>query len=158
MEELALEYRLEVYPREPNGAARPPMKAFHALGKAPVIRDGDTVLAESGAIVDYIVHRHGAGRLAPRPEAPDYARYLYWLHFAEGGLMSLMLIALVLSRIPEAGESPVRARGLQRMRQMLVFVDGELAPGPHFPGEAFPAAAIIMGFPFPMNRPSLYQH
>ena len=82
-------------------------------------RDGDTVLAESGAIVDYIVHRHGAGRLALRPEAPDYARYLYWLHFAEGSLMSLMLIALVLSRIPEANESPVRSRVLERLGTML---------------------------------------
>src|SRR6266849_4052397 len=76
MEELGLEYRLEVFPREPNGAAPPPMKALHALGKAPVIRDGDRVLAESGAIVDYIVHRYAAGRLALLPDAPDYARYL----------------------------------------------------------------------------------
>ncbi len=63
-----------------------------------MIRDGDTVLAESGAIVDYIVHRYGGGRLAVHPDEPAYARYLYWLHFAEGSLMSLLLIALVLSR------------------------------------------------------------
>src|SRR5438067_1843443 len=101
MEELALEYRLELFQRELNGAAPQPMKAIHALGKAPIIRDGDTVLAESGAIVDYIVHRHADGRLAVQPNAPAYGRYLYWLHFAEGSLMSLMLIALVLSRVPE---------------------------------------------------------
>ena len=76
MEELGLEYALEVFQREPNGAAPPPMKALHALGKAPVIRDGDTVLAESGAIVDYIVHRHGAGRLAPPPQSASYASYV----------------------------------------------------------------------------------
>jgi glutathione S-transferase len=152
MEELGLEYRLELFPREANGAAPPPIKALHALGKAPVIRDGGTVLAESGAIVDYIVHRHGAGRLALPPEAPAYARYLYWLHFAEGSLMSLMLIALVLSRIPEANESPVRSRVLERMKQMLSFVDGELADGPYFAGESFTAADVMMVFPFTTMR------
>ena len=70
MEELGLEYKLEVFQREPNGAAPAPMKALHALGKAPIIRDGDLVLAESGAIVEYIIHRHGDGRLAVPPGAP----------------------------------------------------------------------------------------
>src|SRR5438034_11719808 len=88
-EELGLEYRLERFEREPNGAAPGAMKTIHSLGRAPVVRDGETVLAESGAIVDYIVHRHGGGRLAVRPDAPNFARYLYWLHFAEGSLMSL---------------------------------------------------------------------
>ena len=66
MEELGLEYQLEIFPRNPNGAAPDAMKAIQPLGRAPVIRDGDTVLAESGAIVDYIVHRHANGRLACR--------------------------------------------------------------------------------------------
>jgi glutathione S-transferase len=152
MEELGLEYRLEVFQREPSGAAPQPMKAIHALGKAPIISDGNTVLAESGAIVDYIVHRHGDGRLAVQPNAPEYARYLYWLHFAEGSLMSLMLIALVLSRIPEARESPVRTRVLERMKQMLSFVDAELATGPYFAGADFTAADIMMTFPFTTMR------
>ena len=82
MEELGLEYKLDVYPRETTGAAPHPLQSIHPLGKAPVIRDGSTLLAESGTIVDYIVHRHGGGRLALRPEHADYARYLYWLHFA----------------------------------------------------------------------------
>jgi glutathione S-transferase len=152
MEELGLEYRLELFQREPNGAAPQPMKALHALGKAPIIRDGDTVLAESGAIVDYIVHRHAEGRLAVHPNAPAYARYVYWLHFAEGSLMSLMLIALVLSRVPEARDSPVRARVLDRMTQMLSFVDSELAGGPYFAGANFTAADIMMTFPFTTMR------
>src|SRR5258706_8732554 len=92
MEELGLDYRLQVSQREASGAAPPPMKEIHALGKAPIIHDGDTVLAESGAIVDYIVRRYGRGRLCVPPESPQFARYLYWLHFAEGSLMSLMLI------------------------------------------------------------------
>ena len=152
MEELGLEYRLELFQREPNGAAPQPMKAIHALGKAPIIRDGDTVLAESGAIVDYIVHRQADGRLAVQPNAPAYGRYIYWLHFAEGSLMSLMLIALVLSRVPEARESPVRARVLERMKQMLSFVDAELAAGPYFAGADFTAADIMMTFPFTTMR------
>jgi glutathione S-transferase len=152
MEELGLEYKLESFQREPTGAAPPPMKALHALGRAPVIRDGDTLLAESGAIVEYIVHRHGRGRLALRPGDPAYARYLYWLHFAEGSLMSLMLIALVLSRIPEADPSPVTGRIRERMKQMLSFVDAELAERSWFAGKEFTAADVLMVFPFTTMR------
>jgi glutathione S-transferase len=152
MEELGLEYKLESYQREQTGAAPPPMKALHALGRSPMIRDGDTLLAESGAIVEYIVHRHGQGRLALQPEHPAYARYICWLHFAEGSLMSLMLIALVLSRIPEASASPVTGRIRERMKQMLSFVDSELGDGPWFAGKEFTAADVLMVFPFTTMR------
>jgi glutathione S-transferase len=152
MEELGLDYKLEIFPRETTGAAHSTLKTIHPLGKAPVIRDGDTVLAESGAIVDYIVHRHGGGRLAPRPDDATYARYLYWLHFAEGSLMSLMLIALVLSRVPEAGASPVTARITDRVKLMLGFVDTELGDGPWFAGHDFTAADVMMAFPFTTMR------
>jgi len=152
MEELELEYRLESYQRETNGAAPPAMKAIHVLGKAPIIRDGDLVLAESGAIVDYIVHRYAQGRLALKPNDPAYARYLYWLHFAEGSLMSLMLIALVLSRVPEAAASPVTGRVRDRMKQMLSYVDAEIAGGPWFAGAEFTAADVMMTFPFTTMR------
>ena len=148
LEELGLEYRMEVHPREASGAAPDAMRAIHALGKAPVIRDGDTVLAESGAIVEYIVQRHGGGRLAIPPADPDFARYAYWMHFAEGSLMSLMLIALVLSRIPEAADSRVRKRILERVDRMLAFVDAELGAGPWVVGERFTAADVMMVFPF----------
>ncbi|MEP7068971.1 MAG: glutathione S-transferase [Usitatibacter sp.] len=152
MEELGLEYELQSFEREANGAAPPPMKALHALGKAPVIRDGDTVLAESGAIVEYIVRRYGAGRLQVPPEAPEFPRYAHWMHFAEGSLMSLMLIALVLSRVPEAKESRASARILERMKEMLAYVDAELAGRDHFAGEAFTAADVMMVFPFTTMR------
>jgi glutathione S-transferase len=152
MEELGLEYRLSRHQREPNGAAPDALKAIHPLGKAPLIQDGETVLAESGAIVDYIVHRYGNDRLAVQPQAAEYARYLYWLHFAEGSLMSLMLIALVLSRVPEASASPASTRVLARMRQMLAYVDAELAAGPYFAGAAFTAADVMMLFPFTTMR------
>ena len=117
-----------------------------------MIRDGDTLLAESGAIVEYIVQRHGNGRLAVKPDAPEFSRYLYWMHFAEGSLMSLMLIALVLSRVPEAAQSPVRARIVERMRQMLVYVDAELAGLEYFAGSEFTAADVMMVFPFTTMR------
>ena len=152
MEELGLEYTLERFPRELTAAAPAPLKAIHGLGKAPVIRDGNTVLAESGAIVEYIVNRYGAGRLAPTPDAPAYPRYLYWLHFAEGSLMSLMLISLVLSRIPEAGASAVTTRIAERVKQMLAFVDADLGDGPWFAGETFTAADVMMTFPFTTMR------
>lgn len=152
MEELGLEYRIEPYTREPSGAAPAAMKEIHALGKAPIIRDGELVLAESGAIVDYIIHRHAQGRLAVRPDAPTYATYLYWLHFAEGSLMTLMLVALALSRVPEAKESPVKARVADRMKQMLGFVDAHLGHNEYFAGTEFTAADVMMTFPFTTLR------
>jgi len=152
MEELGLEYRMEVHPREANGAAPAAMRAIHALGKAPIIRDGDTVLAESGAIVEYVVQRHGGGRLAIPAADPGFARYTYWMHFAEGSLMSLMLIALVLARVPEAKGSRVTARIAQRMKDMLAYVDAELGAGPWFAGERFTAADVMMVFPFTTMR------
>lgn len=152
MEELGLEYRLDLHRREATGAAPPAMRDIHPLGKAPVITDGDIVLAESGAIVEYIVHRYGGGRLAVDPHAREYAGYLYWLHFAEGSLMSLMLIVLTLSRIPEAKESPVRARALARMAKMLEFVDGKIAGHDYFAGSQFTSADVMMVFAFTTVR------
>jgi glutathione S-transferase len=152
MEELGLEYRLEFFQREPTGAAPPPMRNIHPLGKAPIIRDGDLVLAESAAIVEYIVQRYGGGRLAVPPQAAEYPRYLYWMHFAEGSLMSLMLIALVLSRIPEAKESPVKKRIDDRVQRMVAFVEQELGEGPYFLGKEFTAADVMMTFPFTTMR------
>jgi len=130
MEELGLEYRLDIHRREANGI----------------------VLAESGAIVDYIVHRYGKGRLAVASQAPEYAGYLYWLHFAEGSLMSLMLIVLTVSRIPEAKESPVRARLADRMARMLALVDEKLAGHDYFAGGEFTAADVMMVFPLTTMR------
>ena len=152
MEELGLPYALELHLRQPNGAAPDALKVVHPLGKAPIIRDGDTVLAESGAIVEYIVNRHAGGRLAVQPDAARYARYLYWLHFAEGSLMSLMIVALVLTRVPDGDKTPAGIRVLARMKQMLAFVDAELADGPWFVGAEFTAADVMMTFTFTTMR------
>jgi glutathione S-transferase len=152
MEELGLEYKLELFQRNANGSAPDTLREIHALGKAPVIRDGDTVLAESGAIVDYIVHRYAADRLAVTPAAAEYARYIYWFHFAEGTLMSLLILALVLGRVPEAEASPVRARVLERMKLTLTFIDTEIAQATYFAGSTFTAADVMMTFPFTTMR------
>ena len=152
MEELGLEYTLELFQRNDNGSAPDALRKIHALGKAPVIRDGNTVLAESGAIVDYIVHRYAGDRLAVAPAAHDYARYIYWFHFAEGSLMSLLILALVLSRVPEADTSPARTRVLERMKQTLAFIDSELAQATYFAGATFTAADVMMTFPFTTMR------
>ena len=152
MEELGLAYKLELHLRGPTGAAPEALKAIHPLGKAPIIRDGEIVLAESGAIVEYIVNRHGGGRLGISPPDARYARYLYWIHFAEGSLMSLMIVALVLTRVPEGDKSPAGLRVLGRMKQMLAFVDAELADGPYFVGTEFTAADVMMTFTFTTMR------
>ena len=152
LEELGIEYELEVFRREANNAAPAAMKNIHAIGKAPIIRDGGVVLAESGAIVEYILRRYGTGRLAPGPEEAGFARYAYWFHFAEGSLMSLLLIALVLSRVPEAKASPVTARIDARVKAMLEFVDAEVGAGPWIAGAEFTAADVMMVFPFTTMR------
>jgi glutathione S-transferase len=152
LEELGLPYELEWHQREATGAAPVAMRGIHELGKAPIIRDGDLVLAESGAIVEYIVRKHAMGRMAVLPEDPRFAAYTYWMHFAEGSLMSLMLIALVISRIPEARESPVRARILDRLSRMLAYVDAALEGHEYFAGDQFTAADVMMAFPFTTMR------
>jgi glutathione S-transferase len=148
MEELGLPYVLEWHQRERNGAAPPALREIHALGKSPVIEDGDLTLAESGAIVEYIVQRYGGGRLAVPPSEPQYPGYLYWMHFAEGSLMTLMLIALVLSRVPEAKDGAVVKRISARLVQMLEYVDKGLGGHEYFAGDSFTAADIMMSFPF----------
>jgi glutathione S-transferase len=147
-EELGIPYRMQWHQREANGAAPAALREVHALGKAPVVEDDGLVLAESGAIVEYLVQRHGGGRLSVKPEAPEYPGYLYWMHFAEGSLMTLMLIALVLSRVPEAKDGPVQRRIAKRLQDMLAFVDARLAGHAYFAGNQFTAADIMMSFPF----------
>jgi len=91
------------YERDKKTMLAPPaLKAVHPLGKSPVITDGDVTVAESGAIIEYIVDRYGKGRMAPAPGTPDRLRYTYWMHYAEGSLMPLLVMKLVLSRVPQA--------------------------------------------------------
>ena len=104
LEELAMPYRIELYNRDPKTNLAPPeLKAVHPLGKAPVIQDGELVLAESGAIITYMLEHYGNGRLTPQKGTSERVRYLHWLHFAEGTLMLHLVARLYLSRVGEAG-------------------------------------------------------
>ena len=105
LEELGLDYDIVRYQRDPVTRLAPPaIKAIHPLGKSPVIRDGGLVVAESGAIVEYLVGKYGNGRLAPKADfsSPDYVSYLHWLHFAEGSAMLPLLLKLYVGP-PEGG-------------------------------------------------------
>ena len=152
MEELGLKYELERFMREPTGAAPDALREIHPLGRAPVIRDGDLVLAESGAIVEYIVHRYGVDSLAVSPSDSSYARYLYWLHFAEGSFMTLLVLALAFSRLPASNAGPASTRVGARLEQMLTFINSELGGGPWFVGDRFTSADVMMTFPFTTMR------
>jgi glutathione S-transferase len=103
LEELGLDYEIQRYQRDPKTMLAPAaLRAVHPLGKSPVITDGDLTIAESGAIVDYLVERYGGGRLAPAAGTPERLRYTYWLHYAEGSAMSPLLLKLVFDKIETA--------------------------------------------------------
>ena len=113
-EELGIPYELKRYARDSVTMLAPPdYKALHPIGSAPVITDGDLVLAESGAIVDYIMAKYGDGRLALRPDHPDFAQFLYWFHFANGTLQAGMGRLMILNRLKLAEDNPmlVASRG-----------------------------------------------
>jgi glutathione S-transferase len=106
-EELGLDYELKRYDRDPQTRLAPAAyKALHPMGTAPVITDGTVVMSESGAIVEYILARYGKGRLAVGPEQPNFADYVFWLHFANGSMMPHELIRLICSMLG-ATDSPI---------------------------------------------------
>lgn len=146
-EELAVPYELKVYQRDAATMLAPPeYKALHPQGTAPVITDGDLVLAESGAIIDYIVARHGGGRLALPPAHPDFAAYLYWYHYANGHLQPAMGRNMLLGRIEAAKGHPVAAMARARLELALGLVDKRLGDVPYFAGSEFTAADIMAVF------------
>ena len=150
-EELGIPYELKLYDREPDTRRGPPAyKALHPLGTAPIITDGDLVLPESGAIIQYILGKYGDGRLAVGPEAPNFADYLFWLHFANATLMPTGLAAFATQ--PGAEESP-RARMMRdRQERAWKLVEDRLGEAPYFAGSEFTAADIIMLFPLTTMR------
>jgi glutathione S-transferase len=166
MEELGLTYNLERFDRQPTMAAPDVLKTINPLGKAPMIRDGDTVLIESGAILEYITNRHG-GRLAVGVNSPDYGRYLQWMHFAEGTAMGRFILNLFVGGFFPGidPDSPLVAMAKHSSTQILEFIDSELAKTPYFAGSEFTAADIMMMYCFGIVRGqimktdmSLYPH
>ncbi|MFL6580849.1 MAG: glutathione S-transferase [Burkholderiales bacterium] len=161
LEELGLQYDIKRYQRDPQTMLAPPeLRAIHPLGKSPVITDGDVMLAESGAIVEYVVGRYGNGRLVPAGDTPDRLRYSYWLHFAEGSAMPPLVMKLIFDRIERAPmpffAKPI-ARALARkikasfiepnINRQLDYLEAELAKTAWFAGSEFTAADIQMSFP-----------
>ena len=161
LEELGLAYEIERYQRDPQTMLAPAaLRAVHPLGKSPVITDEDLTLAESGAIMEYLVERYGQGRLAPAAGTPACLRYRYWLHYAEGSLMSPLLLKLVFDNIERAPMpffvKPI-ARAISRNTKAgfitpqitthLDYLEAELAKSLWFAGDAFSAADVQMSFP-----------
>ncbi len=154
MEELGLEYDLQRFDREPTMAAPDALKTISPMGKAPMIRDGDTVIVESGAILEYIANTEGGGRLAVKPGAPNYAAYLQWMHFAEGSAMARFILNLFVGGFFPGVDpsSPLVGMAKHSSVQVLQFIDGELAKTPYFAGDEFTAADIMMTYCFGIVR------
>ncbi len=146
LEELGLDYVIVPYQRDPVTRLAPPaLKAVHPLGKAPVLRDGDAVLIESGAIIDYLLRTYGKGRFAPAVGTPDYNRYVQFLHYAEGSAMLPLLLRLYVSRLGEAG-APLHPRINSEISNHMGWLDSELAGKSHFVGDSLTGADIQLSF------------
>ena len=146
-EELGIAYGLKCYDRDPQTRAAPPeYKALHPLGAAPVITDCDVVLAETNAIIDYIIARHGGGRLAVAPDAPNYPDYLYWLHYVNGTLQPSGSLTMILNRAGVPEDGPFLQAMVQRRKRAVQAVENRLSRTAYLAGEEFTAADIVMGF------------
>ena len=145
-EELEIPYELKRYTRDARTMLAPPeYKALHPIGAAPVITDGDLVLAESGAIVDYIMARYGKGRLTVGADDPAFAQFLYWFHFANGTLQAAMGRLMLLNRAKLADDNPVLAASRARVDRAFDLVDARAREADYLAG-AFTTADIMMGF------------
>ncbi len=150
-EELGIAYELKTYSRDPNGAAPPAYKALHPQGTAPIITDGSFSLAETGAIMDYILARHGGGRLVVGSEAPNFPDYLYWLHFGNGFFVPAAMMSIVASRM--AGDNKQAAQAFTGRQELAYRMSEErLGKVPYFAGPEFTAADIMMVFPLTTMR------
>lgn len=152
-EELDIPYELRHYTRDPVTVLSPPeFKALHPLGAAPVIEDGDVLLAESAAIVEYIIVKHGGGRLKPGPEYPDYAAFLYWFHFSNGNLQPAIGRLMMMSRAKLAADHPVLVSVQGRLDRVLALVEARLGEATWLAGSEFTAADIMSVFSFTTMR------
>lgn len=146
LEELALPYDLVCYQRDATTRLAPPeLKTVHPLGKSPVLTDGGRTVIESGAIVDYVVRRHGGGRLQPAPGSDDYDDYVQWLHYAEGSAALPLMLKVYVGRLGAAG-APLQPRIESELANHLGHVDQCLAGRPYLLGDDFSAADIQMSF------------
>jgi glutathione S-transferase len=146
LEEIGLDYTVHAYQRNPKTRLAPPeLEKIHPLGKAPVIRDGDEVIFESGAIIEYLVRKYGHGRLAPASDSRDYNRYLQFLHYAEGSAMLPLMLKLYTSRLGD-GAAPLQPRIESEMQRHLGFLNSELAGRDYFIGNELTGADVQLSF------------
>lgn len=146
LEELGAPYEIVRYQRDATTRLAPPeLKAVHPLGKSPVIVDGGRTIAESGAIVEYLVRTHGHGRLAPAVGTPAYDDYVHWLHFAEGSAMLPLMLALYTSRLGEAA-APLQPRIQSEIANHLGYMEQALGDKPYFLGDALSGADVQLSF------------
>lgn len=146
-EELEIPYELKRYTRDAVTVLAPAdYKALHAIGGAPVITDGELTLAESGAIVDYIIARYGDGRLALKPDHPDFTQYLYWFHFANGTLQAQMGRNMILNRLSLPADNPMLVATKARVDRSFDLIDARARDAEYLAGDEFTAADIMTGF------------
>jgi glutathione S-transferase len=152
-EELDVPYELKRYDRDPATRMAPAAyKALHPMGIAPVINDGETVLAESGAIVEYIIAKYGDGRLALTAEDPNFAEYLFWFQFSNATMLPALMAGMIAQMAGLDVEAPA-AKGLfARTTLGYRLIEDRLAASAYFAGEAFTAADIMMLFPLTTMR------
>ncbi len=146
-EELEIAYELKCYARDTSSMLAPPdYKALHPIGSAPVITDGDLVLAESGAIVDYINAKYGQSRLRPGPDDPAFAPFLYWFHFANGTLQAAMGRVMILNRLNLPADNPVLGMMRARLDRAFALVEARCGETDYLAGGALTAADIMTVF------------
>jgi glutathione S-transferase len=146
-EELGLPYELVHHTRDAVTKLSPPaLRALHPLGAAPVVEDGDLQLAESAAVVEYIIVLHGGGRLKLEPPHPDYAAYLYWFHFANGNLQPVIGRLMSVSRAKLGADHPVHKATQERFDRVLALMEARLGDEPYLAGDEFTAADIMSVF------------
>jgi glutathione S-transferase len=139
-EELAIPYQLRRYDRDPTTHLAPAdYKALHPMGIAPVITDGALVLAESGAILEYVIAKYGNGRLAVRPDQPNFADYLFWFHFANGTMMPSEMGGVISSMLGLEEGNPIMTMLKDRSERAFSLVERRLGDVPYFAGNEFTA-------------------
>ena len=146
LEELEAPYEIVRYQRDAvTNLAPPELRAIHPLWKSPVVTDGKLTIAESGAIVDYLIRKHGGGRLAPPPDTDEHEIYLEWLHYAEGSAMLPLILLLYTARLGEAAK-PLQPRIDSEIENHLGYVEKRLGGRPFLMGESFTGADVQMSF------------
>jgi glutathione S-transferase len=146
LEELEVPYEIRHYARDAKTRLAPPeLAAVHPLGKSPVLQDGEQTVIESGAIVDYLIRRHGAGRLQPAAGTADFEAYNQWLHYAEGSAMLPLMLKLYVSRLGEAG-APLQPRIASELANHLGYVEQSLQGREWLVATTFSGADIQMSF------------